>query len=49
MTDKRIRHIPVENEGRLVGIVSIGDIVRVRLEELKEEAALLEDYIHHGR
>lgn len=49
MTDKRIRHIPVENDGALVGIVSIGDIVRVRLGELKEEAALLEDYIHHGR
>ncbi len=49
MTDKRIRHIPVEHDGELVGIVSIGDIVRVRLEELKQEAALLEDYIHHGR
>lgn len=49
MTQKRIRHIPVENEGSLVGIVSIGDVVRVRLQELKEEAALLEEYIHHGR
>ncbi len=49
MTQKRIRHIPVENDGVLVGIVSIGDVVRVRLEELKEEAALLEEYIHHGR
>ena len=49
MTERRIRHIPVVNEGSLVGLVSIGDVVRVRLQELKDEAALLEEYIQHGR
>lgn len=49
MTERRIRHIPVVHEGALVGLVSIGDVVRVRLQELKDEAALLEEYIQHGR
>ncbi len=49
MTERRIRHIPVTNDGVLVGLVSIGDVVRVRLQELKDEAALLEQYIHEGR
>lgn len=42
---KRIRHIPVENNGKLVGIVSIGDIVNARLLELETEREQLEEYI----
>jgi CBS domain-containing protein len=49
MTNERIRHLPVEVDGRLQGIVSIGDVVKSRLTELEDEARVLEDYIHHGR
>jgi len=44
MTRSRIRHLPVVNEGRLVGIVSIGDVVKNRLDELQSEANVLRDY-----
>ena len=49
MTEHRIRHIPVAVDGRLGGIISIGDVVKCRLAELKDEAKLMEEYIHHGR
>ncbi|MDH3678621.1 MAG: CBS domain-containing protein [Acidimicrobiia bacterium] len=49
MTEKRIRHLPVEDGGGLAGIISIGDVVKHRLSELEEETRLLEDYIQHGR
>ena len=45
MTDHRIRHIPVVSDGKLVGIVSIGDVVKARLDELESERAQLVDYI----
>lgn len=45
MTDHRVRHVPVTEDGRLVGIVSIGDVVKARLDELEEERARLVDYI----
>jgi CBS domain-containing protein len=45
MTDHRIRHVPVVEEGRMVGIVSIGDVVKGRLDELEQERAQLVDYI----
>jgi CBS domain-containing protein len=45
MTDRRVRHVPVVEEGVLVGIVSIGDVVKARLDELEEERAQLVDYI----
>jgi CBS domain-containing protein len=45
MTDHRIRHIPVVDDGALVGIVSIGDVVKARLDELESERAQLVDYI----
>ena len=45
MTDHRIRHIPVVDDGKLVGIVSIGDVVKARLDELEAERAQLVDYI----
>lgn len=49
MTEKRIRHLPVEVDGRLGGIVSIGDVVKNRLTELEQETQVLEEYLHHGR
>ena len=46
MTDHRIRHLPVLSEGRLAGIVSIGDVVKSAIEELEAEKAHLVDYLH---
>jgi CBS domain-containing protein len=48
MTTKRVRHIPVLENDRLVGIVSIGDIVKQRMEELESEHRALQDYITRG-
>jgi CBS domain-containing protein len=45
MTDHRVRHVPVVEDDRLVGIVSIGDVVKARLDELEAERASLVDYI----
>jgi len=45
MTERRIRHIPVVVDGRLAGIVSIGDIVKFRMDELETERRQLQDYI----
>jgi CBS domain-containing protein len=45
MTDLRVRHLPVVVEGRLVGIVSIGDVVKARIDELEDEHRTLVDYI----
>jgi CBS domain-containing protein len=45
MTDKRVRHIPVLVDGRLHGIVSIGDVVKHRIEELQSERDQLTAYI----
>jgi CBS domain-containing protein len=45
MTDRRIRHVPVVEDGALAGIVSIGDVVKARLDELETERAQLVDYI----
>ena len=45
MTDHRVRHVPVVDGGALVGIVSIGDVVKARLDELEEERKQLVDYI----
>ena len=49
MTDNRVRHLPVAVDGRLGGIISIGDVVKSRVTELEDETRALEDYIHHGR
>ncbi len=46
MTERRVRHLPVVQEGRMVGLVSIGDIVKHRLDELQTENDQLTDYIH---
>ena len=45
MTRSRIRHLPVVNDDGLCGIVSIGDVVKNRLDELQTEANVLRDYI----
>lgn len=49
MTEQRIRHLPVLSEGALVGIVSIGDVVKRRVAEIQDEAKALGDYITQGR
>ena len=49
MTDRRIRHIPVLDEDRLVGIVSIGDVVKSRIDELQTETDTLHEYLSSGR
>ena len=45
MTEKRIRHLPVVNAGKVVGIVSIGDLVQAIIADQKEEIEHLEHYI----
>ena len=45
MTNRRIRHLPVVRDGRLVGIVSIGDLVKNRLDEIEYEASSLRSFI----
>ncbi|WP_431280552.1 CBS domain-containing protein [Humitalea sp. 24SJ18S-53] len=45
MTDRRIRHLPVLEDGRLVGMVSIGDLVKVRMGEIEQEAAALREFV----
>lgn len=48
MTDGRFRHLPVAVEGKLAGIISIGDVVKVRLAALEDERAALVDYVTRG-
>ncbi|MBA3835610.1 MAG: CBS domain-containing protein [Sphingomonas sp.] len=45
MTQRRIRHLPVVSGGELVGIVSIGDLVKHRMEGIEQEAAAMRAYI----
>jgi CBS domain-containing protein len=45
MTEGKFRHVPVVEQGRLVGIVSIGDVVKHRLREMEGESAAMRDYI----
>jgi CBS domain-containing protein len=45
MTAGRFRHLPVVDNGRLSGIVSIGDVVKFRLAEIERESSMLRDYI----
>jgi CBS domain-containing protein len=46
MTEHRIRHVPVLRDGVLVGIVSIGDVVKSRMDELEEDRKALVNYIN---
>jgi CBS domain-containing protein len=48
MTDRRVRHLPVCRDDRLVGIVSIGDLVKVKIAEAEAEAQNLKNYIAAG-
>jgi len=45
MTTGKFRHMPVVRQGKLIGIVSIGDVVKSRVEEIDHEAKALRDYI----
>jgi CBS domain-containing protein len=45
MTKRRIRHIPVLQDGELVGIISIGDVVKARLDEMEYETSSLRSFI----
>jgi CBS domain-containing protein len=50
MTEHRIRHVPVvDDAGGLLGIISIGDVVKHRVNELEQEARTLHEYIETGR
>jgi CBS domain-containing protein len=49
MTERRFRHLPVVDNGKIVGIVSIGDVVKRRISEISDEADVLHDYLTHGR
>ena len=48
MTDRRIRHLPVLREGRLAGVISIGDVVKCQIAEATQEAESLRTYIAAG-
>jgi CBS domain-containing protein len=48
MTRGRFRHLPVEKNGHLDGIVSIGDVVKRRIEDVEREAEQIRDYIAHA-
>lgn len=48
MTRRRIRHLPVIDGDRLIGFVSIGDLVKYRIDGIEREAEALREYIQHG-
>ena len=48
MTERRIRHVPVVADGRLVGIVSIGDVVKHKISSLQFERDQLDSYVHQS-
>ena len=48
MTARRFRHVPVVSEGTLVGIVSIGDVVKHKIGQLQFERDQLDSYVHQG-
>jgi CBS domain-containing protein len=49
MTANRVRHLPVVEEGKLLGIVSIGDVVKLKLDEAAAEVGQLREYVMAGR
>jgi CBS domain-containing protein len=48
MTRRRIRHLPVVEDGRLVGLVSIGDLVKYRIDRIEADAAAMREYIQQA-
>jgi CBS domain-containing protein len=46
MTERRIRHVPVVTDGRLIGIISIGDVVKSSIDQLQFERDQLDSYVH---
>ena len=46
MTQRRIRHVPVVHDGQVVGIISIGDVVKHRIDQLEFERDQLDSYVH---
>jgi len=48
MTERRVRHVPVLHGGVLVGIISIGDVVKHRIDQLEFERDQLDSYVHRG-
>lgn len=45
MTERRFRHVPIVEDGEVIGLVSIGDAVKARVDEVEGEAAALKSYI----
>jgi signal-transduction protein with cAMP-binding, CBS, and nucleotidyltransferase domain len=45
MTQRRFRHMPVQQDGELIGVVSIGDVLKHRLDELQLETNVLRDFV----
>lgn len=48
MTTRRFRHLPVRRDGRIIGMISIGDVVKRRVEDAEREVESLRDYIATG-
>ncbi len=48
MTQRRVRHLPVVEDEHMVGFISIGDLVKYRIDKIEAEAAALRDYITSG-
>jgi len=48
MTRRRIRHLPVCDDGALIGFVSIGDLVKYRIDRIEADAAAMRDYIQNA-
>jgi CBS domain-containing protein len=49
MTNSRVRHLPVMDDGQMIGIISIGDVVKRKLDDAAAEVGLLRDYVMAGR
>jgi CBS domain-containing protein len=46
MTDRRIRHVPVVHDDKVIGVISIGDVVKHRIDQLEFERDQLDSYVH---